>query len=80
MALRRRGSERVAAMLPAGGALASHPLALLYLLDVPPWTCAPGAPLPSSPDGVPGPHERDAIRRSARRCRAVRAQPARKPS
>ncbi|OXI33342.1 hypothetical protein CFB84_39755 [Burkholderia aenigmatica] len=62
-------------MLPAGGALASQPPALLYLLDVPRWTCAP-----APPDGVPGPNERDAIRRSARRCRPVHSQPARKPS
>ncbi|OXJ26113.1 sulfite dehydrogenase [Burkholderia sp. HI2714] len=65
-ALRRLAGGWAAAMLPARGALASQPLAPLSPLDVPPWTRGPGAPLLSPPYGVPGPHERDVIRRSAR--------------
>ena len=48
------------------GEPAARPLSALPL-DVPPWTREPGAPLLSPPYGVPGPHERDVIRRSAAR-------------
>ncbi|WP_423396230.1 hypothetical protein [Burkholderia sp. LMG 21824] len=78
--LRQLGSGWAAVRLPVGGTLASRPLTLLDPFDVRLRTRASGAPLLSPPDGAPGPHERDVVRLSTRRCRAVRTQPARKPS
>ncbi|HIH2746408.1 hypothetical protein L3V59_41740 [Burkholderia aenigmatica] len=76
-ALRQLGSGSAAARLPAGGTLASQPRVPLYLLGLPLSTRVQSLP---PPYGAPKPHQRDVILLGARRCRSVRAQPARKPS
>ncbi|CAB3961665.1 MULTISPECIES: hypothetical protein [Burkholderia] len=76
-ALRQLGSGWVAARLPDGGTLVSQPRVPPGLLDVPLSTRVQSLPRPY---GAPKPYQRDVILLGARRCRSVRAQPARKPS
>ncbi len=76
-ALHQLGRGWVAAMLPAGGTLASQPRVPFRLLGLPLSTRVQSLPRPY---GSPKPYQRDVILLGARRSRSVRAQPATKPS